>query len=80
MVADDLYVFHRGAGSFGSARSERQLANEDELNRRYPYYAKAVYEAATSETIAARALARGGAARGRRAVGDDRRLVPRARR
>ena len=58
VVADDLYVFHRGAGSFGSARSARQIANEAELNRRYPYYAKAVLEAATSEGIPlARSLA-----------------------
>ena len=58
VVADDLYVFHRGAGTFGSARTARQEANEDELNRRYPYYAKAVLEAATSEGIPlARSLA-----------------------
>jgi GT2 family glycosyltransferase len=37
VVADDLYVFHHGAGTFGPLRSERQLANEAELNRRYPY-------------------------------------------
>ena len=49
VVADDLYVFHRGAGSFGSTRSARQDANEEELNRRYPYYARAVHEAATSQ-------------------------------
>jgi glycosyltransferase involved in cell wall biosynthesis/GT2 family glycosyltransferase len=58
VVADDLYVFHRGAGTFGGARSERQRANEDEVNRRYPYYAKAVLEAASSEGIPlARSLA-----------------------
>ena len=51
VAADDLYVFHRGAGSFGATRSARQLANEAELNRRYPYYAKAVHEAATSQSI-----------------------------
>ena len=51
VAADDLYVFHRGAGSFGGTRSARQLANEAELNRRYPYYAKAVHEAATSQKI-----------------------------
>jgi GT2 family glycosyltransferase len=58
VVADDLYVFHHGAGTFGEARTARQDANEDELNRRYPYYAKAVLETATSETIPlARSLA-----------------------
>jgi glycosyltransferase involved in cell wall biosynthesis len=58
VVADDLYVFHRGSGSFGSTRSARQDVNEAELNRRYPYYAKAVYEAATAEGIPlARSLA-----------------------
>jgi len=51
VVADDLYVFHRGAGTFGATQSERQLANEDELNRRYPYYAATVQEAASSEGI-----------------------------
>lgn len=58
VVADDLYVFHRAGGSFGGARTARQEANEEELNRRYPYYAKAVLETATSETIPlARSLA-----------------------
>ena len=58
VVADDLYVYHRGAGSFGGHLSERQLANEDELNRRYPYYAAVVKEAASSESIPlARSLA-----------------------
>ena len=58
VVADDLYVFHRAGGSFGHARTARQEANEEELNRRYPYYAKAVLETATSETIPlARSLA-----------------------
>ena len=58
MVADDLYVFHRGAGTFGTLQSERQIANEAELNRRYPYYARVVQEAARSESIPlARSLA-----------------------
>ncbi len=58
VVADDLYVFHRGAGTFGTLQSERQIANEAELNRRYPYYARVVHEAARSETIPlARSLA-----------------------
>jgi len=58
VVADDLYVFHHGAASFGSVHSTRRSANEAELNRRYPYYAKAVLEAATSEGIPlARSLA-----------------------
>ena len=58
VVADDLYVFHRGGGSFGGARTARQERNEEELNRRYPYYAKAVLETATTETIPlARSLA-----------------------
>ena len=58
VVADDLYVFHRSAGTFGLAHSERQAANERELNRRYPYYAKTVREIAASEsTPLARSLA-----------------------
>ena len=58
VVADDLYVFHRGAGTFGTLQSERQIANELELNRRYPYYARVVKEAASSESIPlARSLA-----------------------
>ena len=58
VVADDLYVFHRGAGSFGEAHGALQLENELELNRRYPHYAKAVYDAANSEELPlSRALA-----------------------
>ena len=63
------------ARSAAPARS-RQQANEDELNRRYPYYAKAVRRSRDVGDDAARALAGGGAAGGRRAVGDDRRLLP----
>ena len=77
VVADDLYVFHRGAGTFGTLQSERQLANEAELNRRYPYYAKAVQEAARSEAIPlARSLAAARLAVSE-PVGDHRRLLPR---
>lgn len=51
VVADDLYVLHHGRASFTEAGSPTQLAHERELNRRYPYYASAVQEAAGSDTI-----------------------------
>ncbi len=56
VVADDLFVYHRGGGSFGP--SPRQEAHERILSERYPYYHAAVREAASSERIPlARALA-----------------------
>ena len=51
VVADDLYVFHRGAGSFGAATNVRQGEHEEILRGRYPYYHRAVRDAEVSETI-----------------------------
>jgi glycosyltransferase involved in cell wall biosynthesis/GT2 family glycosyltransferase len=57
IVADDLYVYHRGAGSFGSAPSGRQELHERILRDRYPGYHRQVQEAQRSETMPlARAL------------------------
>jgi len=51
VVADDLYVFHRGAGSFGAATNVRQDEHEEILRARYPSYHRAVRDAEVSETI-----------------------------
>jgi glycosyltransferase involved in cell wall biosynthesis/GT2 family glycosyltransferase len=60
VVADDLFVYHRGGASFGV--NARQEAHERVLMERYPYYHAAVRDAAASERIPlARSLA---AARG----------------
>ncbi len=57
VVADDLYVFHRGAGTFGTAPSTRQEEHEQILRERYPSYHQSVREAQASETLPlARAL------------------------
>jgi GT2 family glycosyltransferase len=50
VVADDLYVFHRGGASFTTGDA-RKLQHEHMINHRYPFYAAAIREAATSETI-----------------------------
>ena len=77
VVADDLYVYHRGAGTFGTLQSERQLANEAELNRRYPLLRQGGPGGGAVRGAAARALDRRRAARGRHAVGHARRLLAR---
>jgi glycosyltransferase involved in cell wall biosynthesis/GT2 family glycosyltransferase len=51
VVADDLFVYHRGAGSFGTGPSARQEEHEQILLERYPYYHAAVREAAASERL-----------------------------
>jgi glycosyltransferase involved in cell wall biosynthesis/GT2 family glycosyltransferase len=57
IVADDLYVFHRGAGTFGGAPATNQEAHERLLRERYPGYHRAVREAERSEALPlARAL------------------------
>ncbi len=72
VVADDLYVLHHGRASFTESMTPTQLEHERELNRRYPYYAEAVREAASSETIPlARSLAAGRLALGRLSVTID---------
>ena len=51
VVADDVFVFHRGEGSFGGAAAARQVEHETILAARYPYYHAAVLEAASSERL-----------------------------
>jgi GT2 family glycosyltransferase/glycosyltransferase involved in cell wall biosynthesis len=56
VVADDLFVYHRGGASFGT--NQRQEEHERVLQSRFPYYHAAVDEAATSERLPlARSLA-----------------------
>ena len=70
VVADDLFVYHRGGASFGV--NARQEQHERILMDRYPYYHAAVREAADSEqTPLARALAAARAALGRMSVTID---------
>ena len=38
VCADDVFVFHRGGGSFGAERTRLQENNEKVINARYPYY------------------------------------------
>ncbi len=38
ICADDVFVYHRGGGSFGEVRNELQQQNEKILAARYPYY------------------------------------------
>jgi glycosyltransferase involved in cell wall biosynthesis/GT2 family glycosyltransferase len=70
VVADDLFVYHRGGASFGV--DARQEQHERILMERYPYYHAAVREAAHSERIPlARSLAAARAALGRMSVTID---------
>ena len=70
VVADDLFVYHRGGASFGV--NARQEQHERILMDRYPYYHAAVREAADSErTPLARSLAAARAALGRMSVTID---------
>ena len=58
VVADDVYVWHHGGGSFNANRSLTQAAHERIIDERYPYYAGAVKEASASNHIPlARSLA-----------------------
>ena len=78
VVADDLYVFHRGAGSFGGARTARQARQRGGAQPPLPVLREGGAGDGDVGDDPARALAGRRAARGRRAVGDDRRLLPRA--
>ena len=54
ILADDVFVFHRGGSSFGesAAKSEMQLDHERIVDRRHPNYASAVQWAASSNRSA----------------------------
>lgn len=43
--ADDVFVFHRGGGSFGEEDRVRQTENEKIINARYGWYEKTVFAA-----------------------------------
>jgi GT2 family glycosyltransferase len=55
VVADDLYVFHRGGASFTRPGSWK-ARHEDLIDERYRYYAGAVQEPATSSRSPTRSL------------------------
>jgi len=38
VVADDVFVFHKGSASFTDAARDRKAANDAEVDRRYPWY------------------------------------------
>jgi len=50
VCADDVFVYHRGGGSFGDERGELQQKNEKILAARYPYYPTAGRVAADDVT------------------------------
>lgn len=50
VCADDVFVYHRGGGSFGSDRIELQRRNEEILAARYPYYPTAARVASEDVT------------------------------
>lgn len=49
VCADDVFVYHRGGGSFGPGARQLQDANQALINARYPWYLHAVGAAATDE-------------------------------
>jgi GT2 family glycosyltransferase/glycosyltransferase involved in cell wall biosynthesis len=51
VVADDVFVYHRGEGSFGAGALARKRQHERIVRTRYPYYEGAVREASTSDRI-----------------------------
>jgi len=64
VAADDVYVRHRGEGSFGADAAALRESHERLIERRYPYYAGAVRAAVHSRPLvdalaAARRAARG---------------------
>jgi len=56
ICVDDVFVFHRGGGSFGAERTRLQEKNEKVINARYPYYPTAT-SIASEDTTSALALA-----------------------
>ncbi|HWH92839.1 MAG TPA: glycosyltransferase, partial [Baekduia sp.] len=78
VVADDVFVAHHGGGSFGHQRSPTQVAHEEIIDSRYPYYAEVITKTSEDATSAlARSLgAAGRALRGLRVTIDGRALGP----
>ena len=50
VCADDVFVFHRGGGTFGASRRALQEKNHQLIKARYPYYEKTIEEATTNGT------------------------------
>ena len=50
VVADDVFVFHKGKVSFTDEATALQEEHEDVIAERYPYYHDAVHELASAET------------------------------
>ncbi len=61
VVADDVFVFHRGGASFGRSKrmDQRKVDNDQLVHNRFPYYLHWVYRTAADEysTLAASLLA-----------------------
>lgn len=78
ICADDVFVFHRGGGSFGHEENVLRETNESTVNARYPWYVKAVQVAEEDHTSPlAVALSRASVAlRGLRVAIDGRALGP----
>lgn len=49
VCADDVFVYHRGGGSFGIDARQRQDTNEAIINVRYPWYRRSVIAAESDE-------------------------------
>ncbi|MFL6128220.1 MAG: glycosyltransferase [Mycobacteriales bacterium] len=51
VVADDVFVFHRGGGSFGRSKKidQRKYEHDQIVHRRYPYYLPWVYRTAADD-------------------------------
>lgn len=47
VVADDVFVFHKGSSSFTNEARPQQIANEGIVNSRYPWYVGMVQRAAS---------------------------------
>ena len=47
IVADDVFVFHKGSSSFTAGARPQQIAHEAIVNARYPWYAGSVQRAAS---------------------------------
>lgn len=63
VLADDLFIFHKGSRSFSAEREKIQRAHEKIINQRYPWYRSAASDAAAAtDSPLARAIERAQAA------------------
>lgn len=59
VLADDLFIYHKGSRSFSAEREKIQNAHEEIINRRYPWYRSMAAKTATAiDTPLARAVER----------------------